>query len=152
MGRCSRGLCLAQLCTKIKEAASLKVKGSLYSCLLIACLPSGSRTLNWHLESIYNGHSPNQRCSTKTIVSAGNFPHDLIVVLLQSYEKPSIDAVNGTNDGGLEYKKEFSCRGRETLGINSPQRQLTVLSVCGSFNFHFRCSSVQEQLQQFYSN
>ena len=25
------------------------MKSSLYSCLLIACLPSGSRTLNWHL-------------------------------------------------------------------------------------------------------
>ena len=56
------GRCLAQLCTKyrlvnaalapyycclkIEEAASLKVKDSLYSCLLAARLPSGSRTLN----------------------------------------------------------------------------------------------------------
>ena len=40
-------------CLKIKEAASLKVKGSLYSCLLIAHLPSGSKTLNWHLETIH---------------------------------------------------------------------------------------------------
>ena len=32
-----------------KKAASHKAKGSLYSCLL----PSGSRTLNWHLETIY---------------------------------------------------------------------------------------------------
>ena len=31
---------------KKKEAASLKVKGPLYSCLLIVCLPSGSRMLN----------------------------------------------------------------------------------------------------------
>ena len=31
---------------KIKEAASLKVKCPLYSWLLVACLPSGSRTLN----------------------------------------------------------------------------------------------------------
>ena len=30
-----------------------KVKGLLYSCLLIACLPSESRTLNWHLETIH---------------------------------------------------------------------------------------------------
>ena len=30
----------------LNEAASLKVKGSLYSCLLIVCLPSGSRMLN----------------------------------------------------------------------------------------------------------
>ena len=30
----------------VLEAASLKVKGPLYSCLLIVCLPSGSRTLN----------------------------------------------------------------------------------------------------------
>ena len=30
----------------LKEAASLKVKGPLYSCLLIGRLPSGSRTLN----------------------------------------------------------------------------------------------------------
>ena len=58
----SRGLCLAQLCTKyrlvsaalspyycclkIEAAASLKVKDSLYSCLSVARLPSGSRTLN----------------------------------------------------------------------------------------------------------
>ena len=28
------------------KAASLKVKGLLYSCLLIACFSSGSRTLN----------------------------------------------------------------------------------------------------------
>ena len=42
------------LVPKEKEAASLKVKGLLYSCLLITCLPSGSRTLNWHLETIYN--------------------------------------------------------------------------------------------------
>ena len=34
------------LVRKIKEAASLKVIGPLYSCLLIACLPSGSRMLN----------------------------------------------------------------------------------------------------------
>ena len=55
-------LCLAQLCAnyrlvsatlspyhcclKIEEADSHKVKGSLYSCLLVASLPSGSRTLN----------------------------------------------------------------------------------------------------------
>ena len=58
----SRCLCLAQLCTnyrlvsatlspyhcclEIEEADSYKVKGSLYSCLLVAHLPSGSRTLN----------------------------------------------------------------------------------------------------------
>ena len=35
-----------------KKAAFLKVKGPLYSCLLIAHLPSGSRMLNWHLETI----------------------------------------------------------------------------------------------------
>ena len=33
-------------CLKIEEAASLKMKGSLYSCLLIARFASGSRTLN----------------------------------------------------------------------------------------------------------
>ena len=33
-------------CLKIEEAASHKVKGSLYSCLLVVGLPSGSRTLN----------------------------------------------------------------------------------------------------------
>ena len=65
----SQGLCLAQLCTiyrllsatlspyhcclKTEEAASLKMKGSLYSCLLVVHLPSGSRTLNWNLETIY---------------------------------------------------------------------------------------------------
>ena len=37
----------------MKEAASHEVKGSLYSCLLIVHLPSGSRMLNWHLETIY---------------------------------------------------------------------------------------------------
>ena len=58
----SRGLGFVQLCAKyrlvsatsspyhyyrkVKEAAPLKVKGPLYSCLLIARLPSGSRTLN----------------------------------------------------------------------------------------------------------
>ena len=62
------GWCLAQLCTKYrlvstalspyhccskKEVASLKVKGSLYSCLLVTRLPSGSRTLNWHSKTIY---------------------------------------------------------------------------------------------------
>ena len=31
------------LVLKLEEAASLKIKGSLYSCLLISCLPSGSR-------------------------------------------------------------------------------------------------------------
>ena len=67
-GKCW-GLCLTQLCakyrlvsatrspyhlcSKIKEAASLKVKGLLYSCLLMVHLPSRSRTLNWHLETIY---------------------------------------------------------------------------------------------------
>ena len=35
-----------------KKAASHKVKGPLYSCLLIPHLPSGSRMLNWHLETI----------------------------------------------------------------------------------------------------
>ena len=34
------------LVLKDKEAASLKMKGLLYSCLLIVRLPSGSRTLN----------------------------------------------------------------------------------------------------------
>ena len=29
-----------------EEAASLKIKGSLYSCPLISCLPSGSRMLD----------------------------------------------------------------------------------------------------------
>ena len=33
------------LVLQVKEAGSLKVKVPLYSCLLIACLPSGSRTL-----------------------------------------------------------------------------------------------------------
>ena len=51
---------IVQLCAKIqankryveflplvlKEVASLKVKGSLYSCLLIVRLPSGNRMLN----------------------------------------------------------------------------------------------------------
>ena len=40
-------------CWKIEEPASLKVKGSLYSCLLITCMSSRSRTLNWLLETIY---------------------------------------------------------------------------------------------------
>ena len=31
---------------KIEEAASHKMTGSLYSCLLITCLPSESRTVN----------------------------------------------------------------------------------------------------------
>ena len=34
------------LVPKDKEVVSLKVKGQLYSCLLITCLPSRSRTLN----------------------------------------------------------------------------------------------------------
>ena len=34
------------LVLKDKEAASHKVKGFLYNCLLIMCLPSGSRTLH----------------------------------------------------------------------------------------------------------
>ena len=33
-------------CLKTEEAASLKMKASLYSCLLVARLPSGSRMLN----------------------------------------------------------------------------------------------------------
>ena len=33
-----------------KKVASHKVKASFYSCLLIVCLPSESRTLNWDLE------------------------------------------------------------------------------------------------------
>ena len=33
-------------CLKIEEAVSHKVKGSLYSCLLVARLPLGSRALN----------------------------------------------------------------------------------------------------------
>ena len=65
----SWGVCLVQLCAKyrlegaiscpyhpypkIKKAVSLKVKGLLCSCLLIMCLPSGSRMLDWHLETIY---------------------------------------------------------------------------------------------------
>ena len=36
---------------RYKEAAPLKVKGLLYGCLLITCLPSGSRT-HWHLERL----------------------------------------------------------------------------------------------------
>ena len=43
---------------KIKEAASHKVKELLYSCLLISCLPSGNKTLNWHLETIYSPQAP----------------------------------------------------------------------------------------------
>ena len=39
---------------KYKEAASLKVIGLLYSCLLIARLLSRSRMLNWHFETIYS--------------------------------------------------------------------------------------------------
>ena len=58
----SQHLCLVKLCTKyrlvsatlshyycclkIEEAASHKVKGSLYSCLLVMHLPSGNRALN----------------------------------------------------------------------------------------------------------
>ena len=42
------------LVLKIEAAASHKVKGSLYSCLLIATLPSRSRMLNWILEIIYS--------------------------------------------------------------------------------------------------
>ena len=38
-----------------EKSASLKVKGLLYSCLLITHLPSRSGTLNWHLETIYRG-------------------------------------------------------------------------------------------------
>ena len=45
------------LVLKDKKAASLEVKGPLYSCLLISCLPSG-KTLNWHLETIYMPHYP----------------------------------------------------------------------------------------------
>ena len=59
----SRGLCLVQLCAlhevHKRSCFSLKVKGPLYSCLLIAHLPSGSRTLKWHLETIYNPNSRN---------------------------------------------------------------------------------------------
>ena len=36
-----------------KKVASYKVKASFYSCLLIVCLPSESRTLNWDLETTY---------------------------------------------------------------------------------------------------
>ena len=52
------GLHSVQLCTgkeslplvqEGKKATSLKVKGPLYRCLLITCLPSRSRTLNQHL-------------------------------------------------------------------------------------------------------
>ena len=39
---------------KDKKAVSLKVVGPLYSCLFMAHLPSGSRTLNWHLKTIYS--------------------------------------------------------------------------------------------------
>ena len=39
---------------KDKKAVSLKVVGPLYICLFMAHLPSGSRTLNWHLETIYS--------------------------------------------------------------------------------------------------
>ena len=58
----SQGLCLVQLCAKYrlvsiaelkKKIAFHKVKGSLYSCLLTACLPSWSEMLNWNLETIY---------------------------------------------------------------------------------------------------
>ena len=45
------------LVLKDKKGASHKVKGQLYSCLLISCLPSG-KTLNWHLETIYMPHYP----------------------------------------------------------------------------------------------
>ena len=46
------------LVLKNKVASLVKVKGSLYSCLLIAHLPSRSRTFNWHLETIYTNISP----------------------------------------------------------------------------------------------
>lgn len=42
---------------KIKEAPPLEVKGPLFSCLLIVRLPPGSRTLYWHLETIYITHT-----------------------------------------------------------------------------------------------
>ena len=51
----------------LKEAASHKVRGSLYSYLLIARLPSGCRMLNWHLETIYTTLGPAQY----------SLPHDL---------------------------------------------------------------------------
>ena len=37
----------------LKDKRSCFSQGSLYSCLLTACLPSGSGMLNWHLETIY---------------------------------------------------------------------------------------------------
>ena len=40
-------------CLKIEEAASHKVKGTLYSRLLVVCLPSGSRTLNLETMHLY---------------------------------------------------------------------------------------------------
>ena len=43
---------------KNKVASLVKVKGSLYSCLLIVHLPSRSRTFNWHLETIYTNIFP----------------------------------------------------------------------------------------------
>ena len=46
--------CIAANMFKDKETTFLKVKGLLlYSCLLIAPLPSWSSTVNWHLETIY---------------------------------------------------------------------------------------------------
>jgi len=36
-----------------KKRLLTRLKSSLYSCLLTVCLPSGSRTLNRHLETIY---------------------------------------------------------------------------------------------------
>ena len=44
------------LVLKDKEAASLKVKDLLYSCLLSARLPSGNRMVNWRLETMYTLH------------------------------------------------------------------------------------------------
>ena len=45
------------------------MKGSLYSCLLSACLPSGSRMVNWRMETIYMlAHwTPLQQCSYNSI-------------------------------------------------------------------------------------
>ena len=56
------------MAVKVQEAVSLKIKGSLYSCLLIACFPSRSRMLDIrkpsrHLETIY-GWFPNVKHPT----------------------------------------------------------------------------------------
>ena len=104
------------------------MKGSLYSCLLIVHLPSGSRTLTWHFETI-NREGSTYKCISK-VSKCPAYQERLVVLKLDlSHIDPfslvflflQCKDVLGREGGGeerekggeVEYRRERKKRRRE---------------------------------------